>query len=413
MRTEPLQQWLNGQLSARSFPYEPTMDAFQHHGKHAMPQQWLTLLSAARDRLGKVSGPKDHLAAFLFTALDKADNRFDYRSYLALPLLPIPDPDTSSYRTDRLMTRRDHYHILLLSDLIAFELDALDGNRTTLPQLRPIAPVVRKRLRHAARASVPALRRLSNDTDLSDDPISAARLLIAKADVGRSSTDRLMLRTSMLPVSTAHDEWLFVRVLQTFELTLGQLAVDLTAACSAVSDNRLPAAGARLCAAAALLRETAPLWSLLATMQPEAFHTFRVHTDGASAIQSRPYKLVESLCGTPDRRRLHSVAYQSVPDVQDRIRQGQITIDDALDAIHANHSTVAQTPALADGLQQFAAALLQWRRTHYRLAVRMLGTEQHGTGATPGTPYLLRNRDTKVFRHCSLTGSSHQRRQPA
>ncbi|PZG22153.1 hypothetical protein C1I95_06085 [Micromonospora craterilacus] len=412
MSINPIQQWLNGRPNARRFPFEPTMVAFQHHGKHAMPQEWLTLLSTARDRLFEVSGPKDHLTAFLFNALDKADNRFDYRSYLALPLLPIPDPDTSSDTAARLMARRNRYHVLLLSDLIAFELHALDSAKAPLPRLRPTEPIVRKRLRHAVRASVPALRRLSIDLHLPDEPVSAARHLVAMACVDRSSTDRLTLRTSMLPVSTVHDEWLFVRVLQAFELAFGQLAVDLTAVCSAVSDKQLPEAGARLCTAAALLREAGPLWSLLATMQPEAFHTFRVHTDGASAIQSRAYKLVESLCRTPDRQRLHSAAYRSVPDVQARIRHGQATIDDALDAIRADQHTLSQTPALADGMQQFAAALQQWRRTHYRLAVRMLGTEQPGTGATPGTPYLLQNRETAVFRHRTAIGNHQQHQQP-
>ncbi|MDG4794991.1 tryptophan 2,3-dioxygenase family protein [Micromonospora sp. WMMD1082] len=403
MNTDALRHWLAGPPTSHRFPYEQTIDAFHHYGKHAMPEDWLNLLKTARDRLPTVTGPRERLAAFLSTALDKADNRFDYRSYLALPLLPIPDPDTAGEHTDRLMVRRDRHHVLLLADLIGFELHALDGTRNPLPQLRPSAPVVRKRLRHAVRATVPALRRLSFATPLDDDPLSAARRLTAMVCVDRSSADRMTLRTTMLPVSTVHDEYLFIRTLQAFELCFAQLAVDLTAVRTAVGDNRLPAAGNRLCLAATLLRETAPMWSLLATMQPEAFHAFRENTDGASAIQSRAYKLVESLCRTPDPQRLHSVAYRSVPDVQARIRGGHASIDDTLDAIRADQHVIASTPTLADGMRQFTAALRQWRRTHHRLAVRMLGTETTGTGATPGTPYLRQNLDTTVFRRRTTT----------
>ena len=42
-----------------------------------------------------------------------------------------------------------------------------------------------------------------------------------------------------------------------------------------------------------------PLWSMVATMRPQHFLAFREFTDGASAIQSRNYKLVESLCARP------------------------------------------------------------------------------------------------------------------
>ncbi|WP_019901984.1 tryptophan 2,3-dioxygenase family protein [Salinispora arenicola] len=399
MNPQPLRHWLaQPKPSTHRFPFDQVVDAYQHYGKPFVPEAWTALLHRARERLPEASGPRAQLAAFLDSALDKVDDRFDYRTYLALSLLPIPDPDSGAERADRLLARRDRLHVLLLCDLIAFELHALDScTSSPMPRLRPAPLVVRKRLHHAVRAATPALRRLIVDIRVVDDPVALARRLVATACIDRTSDDRLTLRTTMLPVSDVHDEWLFIRTLQTFELTFGLLAVDLTAAVAAVGQGRLPSAGIRLSLAATLLRETAPLWSLLATMQPEAFHRFRAHTDGASAIQSRAYKLVESLCRTPDPQRLHSAAYQSVPDVRARIRAGQISLNDALTAIRADHRALTEVPVLADGMQRFTAAVHQWRRTHYRLAVRMLGTQQPGTGATPGTPYLLHGRDTAVF----------------
>ncbi|MEU1605991.1 hypothetical protein [Micromonospora matsumotoense] len=398
MNPAPLQDWLARRTpAARRFPYDRVVDAYQHYGKHLVPRDWTTLLQHARERLPNVRGPQQQLTEFLIVALDKVDHRFDYRTYLGLCLLPIPDPDTDTDTTQRLLARRDRLHVLLLADLAAFELRALDSAGTPMSHLRPTPPVVGKRLRHAMRAASPALHRLSFPLRDVNDPVALARRLVTMTCIDRTPAERLMLRITLLPVSTIHDEWLFLRTLQAFEVTLGLLTVDLTRAVTAVGENRLPLAGVHLTTAASLLQETAPLWSMLATMQPQAFHRFRAHTDGASAIQSRAFKLVESLCRTPDPPRLHSAAYLSVPDVQARIRDGQISLDDALTAIRADRNTLTEHPTLRDGMHAFTTALLQWRRTHYRLAVRMLGTEPAGTGGTPGTPYLLRSRDTTIF----------------
>ncbi|MEU8333650.1 tryptophan 2,3-dioxygenase family protein [Micromonospora arborensis] len=411
MNADALRRWLaEPRTAAYRFPVHAVIDAYQHYGKHTVPAEWTVLLRCARDRLPEVPDPNELLATLLNILLDKSDGRFDYRSYLALPLIPIPDPDDSPQPAHRLLARRDRLHTLLLTDLIAFELRALDTTSAPLPLQRPDLALVTKRLRHAVRAATPALRRLSFVIPDAGSPLANARRLAASVAISQGTSAQQMLRTTMLPVSRVHDEWMFIRVLQTFELTFGLLAVDLAAIITAAHGGQLPTVGVRLSFAAALLRETTPLWSLLATMQPAAFHTFRVHTDGASAIQSRAYKLCESLCRTPDPDRLHSAAYLSVPDVQARISSGQATIADLLAAIHSDERALAEQPVLADGLREFTAAVHQWRRTHYRLAVRMLGTDQRGTGDTPGTPYLLRSRDTPLFEGPDATDPSQASR---
>ncbi|MGC4885788.1 tryptophan 2,3-dioxygenase family protein [Micromonospora sp. DT227] len=398
MNPAPLQDWLAHRTpAARRFPYDRVVDAYQHYGKPFVPHEWTTLLRRTRERLPSVEGAPEQLTAFLDVALDKTDDRFDYRTYLGLRLLPIADPDRDVDASQRLLAHRDRLHVLLLADLSAFELRALDRPGAPMGRLRPPGPLVAKRLRHAMRAASPALHRLSLPLREVTDPIAVARRLVTMTCIDRTEAERLMLRTTLLPVSSVHDERLFLRTLQAFEVTLGLLAVDLTAAVTAASEDQLSTAGVRLTSAARLLHETAPLWSMLATMQPQAFHLFRTHTDGASAIQSRAYKLVESLCRTPDPKRLRSTAYLSVPDVRARIRAGQLSLDDALRAISADRDILTECPTLADGIRAFTAAVFQWRRTHYRLAVRMLGTETPGTGATPGTPYLLGTRDTTVI----------------
>ena len=115
-----------------------------------------------------------------------------------------------------------------------------------------------------------------------------------------------------------------------------------------------------------------PLWSMVATMRAEHFLAFREFTDGASAIQSRNYKLVESLCSRPSDARLDSPAYQSVPEVRERVLAGQPALDDA------EHDD-------AVGDDGFESALAHWRNSHYKLAMKMLGER-----AAPATPRACR-----------------------
>ncbi|MFD6563020.1 tryptophan 2,3-dioxygenase family protein [Micromonospora profundi] len=402
-RPEPLRLWLEQRRpSTARFPFTTVVNAYQYHGKTFVPEEWTRLLTDARERLPEVRGARrTHLSAFLDTALDKVDRRYDYRTYLALNLLPIIGADEPPADELRLLARRDRLYVHLLTDLMAFELQAASDAPVPLPKLRPGAPLVAKRLRHALRAAMPALRRLRLTAAVdSGEDSTIARQVVVAVDRDLSASDRWSMQVSMLPVWIIHDEWMFIRVLQAFEASFALLAADLRAAIANVQNGRVQLAATRLSAAAALLRECAPLWSLMATLQPEAFHQFRRYTEGASAIQSRSYKMLESLCRLPDPDRLNSPAYLSVPEVRSRIDRGHLSLDDALDALTASGRYAAESPVMAAAMRNFAAALRQWRQTHYRLAVRMLGPDQPGTGYTQGTSYLAAARQQPVFQRC-------------
>ena len=53
-------------------------------------------------------------------------------------------------------------------------------------------------------------------------------------------------------------------------------------------------------------------------------------------------------------------------------------------------------------MREFAVTLLRWRRTHYRIAVRMLG-ERTGTGYTEGAPYLKSVQAIPVFSSVAMS----------
>ena len=398
------------------FPYLPVVGAYHAVGKHFVAASVLKHLDVARSALSQttdiqtpdIDPEAPRLAAFLDVLLDKFDERYDYQTYLALSLLPMPDGGESPLQAATAGdAQRQHDRLLvqLGTDALAFELAALDGDTGLFPHLRPDPPVAAKRCRLGLRSLGPALERLGLAEDLEPalrpgrqgDPLSAARQVCARVRADASPGERRVVDLSVLPVWTSHDEYLFIRVLQAFETRFALLAVRLRAALAALAIGRPRTAAAEVRNAQAGLEESFRLFSLLATMQVASFQEFRRYTEGASAIQSRNYKLVESLCRIPDEDRLDSAAYRSVPELRERVLQGQPNLDDAVWlACRANELTPAEREDVTGALHGFAARVMQWRQTHYSLAVRMLG-DRPGTGYTEGTPYLRQARGIPVF----------------
>ncbi|MDQ0364176.1 tryptophan 2,3-dioxygenase family protein [Catenuloplanes indicus] len=365
------------------FPYREVLTAYRRWGKALVPNGLLDALSEARPHAGA------GLRALLDVLLDKRDGAYDYRSYLALPLLAPHLAD------------RDLLTVLLVADLMRFELAAAGDPAVAgdpagpLPVMPPDGGLVDKRLRHGLRVVRPVLARLGWTVPVPEPGVRAeARAVWAATDARLRDDQRLMLRCTVLPVDIVHDEYLFIRVLQTFEAAFAALVRDLERVPSALTDGSVSTADRLLRHAAALLREVSPLWSVVATMRVEAFRRFRQWTEGASAIQSRHYKLMESLARRPDDARLGSAAYDHVPEIRELVLTGLPSVDAAYRAATLPpEARAAAGAAMAD----FAASVDVWRRTHHRLAVRMLGAETGGTGYTGGASYLAKAREIPVF----------------
>jgi hypothetical protein len=227
-----LTDWLPDPVPSR-FPYDAVVAEFHRVGKHFVSDRLLGQLATARERLA--GDPTDLLLGrFLDVALDKWDGRYDYPSYTALSLLDLPVAGAARDRRDRLVVQ-------LLGDLLRFELTAAEGQDTPLPELRPDHRLVEKRCRLGIRVAGPALARLGHDCPPGSDPAERAAGLWKLIDAELlADRDRRLLTLSMLPVYRCHDEYLFIRVLQTFEATFALLAAGLRAAIAelAGSPNR-------------------------------------------------------------------------------------------------------------------------------------------------------------------------------
>ncbi|SFJ02470.1 Tryptophan 2,3-dioxygenase (vermilion) [Streptosporangium canum] len=381
---ELVRRWRTVSADPGMFPYDAVVDAYHEVGKHFTGAELLEELN----RVQAAARPRHEiLDPFLDAALDKFDDRYDYVTYLALDLLGLPDPvpvlDGVPAEPQQELCR--WLFAGLMADALAFEEAARDDKHTILPGLRPGWGLADKRLRHLRRAIRPVLGELG----IADGPDLAA------AVARRSPVDGRRLRCSMLPVYTHHDEWMFIRVLQCFETVFQWVSLSLAAAIAAIRAGDAPGGVTHLLAAVGALNAAAPAFSVLATLQPVAFQEFRRYTEGASAIQSRSYKVMEALCRRPDAERIDSAAFTLVPPVRERILT---TYPSLLEALQACEDRLAgpERARIDAAMQTFADRLIRWRQTHYRLARRMLG-DRTGTGYTEGVPYLDRVRTIPVF----------------
>jgi len=422
---EAVEDWCR-QAGAAGFPYRQVVAGYLQVGKHHVAGELLRALVRART----LADPADPLLRqFLDVALDKVDGVYDYPSYTGLVLLPLPATGAA------VLAERDRLLCLLMSDLLDFEDGVRRGSVELLPGQRPDERTVAKRVHLGLRilraplarlgsgpmppdaepvgavpvGAVPAGAEPAGDAAASEagpdevagdaDEVAAVRAFLRP---WRTEELALRLRLSMLPVYTVHDEYLFIRCLQMFEVTFGAVAAKLGSTITAIGNGDVELAESQLHAAGGLLEESAPLFSLLATMQVQSFRTFRDFTEGASAIQSRGYKTIESLCREPDPDRRDSAAYESVPEVRTAVLAGRLTIDEAYrQQCLAGRLSAAEQARLRAAAGVLAERVMRWKRTHYSIAVRMLGHGQTGTGYTEGTPYLASVRNIPIFRNAA------------
>ncbi|PRY23850.1 tryptophan 2,3-dioxygenase [Aliiruegeria haliotis] len=381
---------------ADAFPYRAVIAGFSERGKHFAPAALTSRMVRIRDARERVAGEtteQQALDAFLDAALDKVEGRYDYATYCGLKVLNLGSLGAGNPDADEVLQRRDQLLLAVLGDLVAYEWSVADGGHDPLPLLQPDSEHLRRRVKRALGAMRPSLSRMGCPAEQGSAQV-ATFLTWRAARLGEAESDRMA--RSLLPVHRVHDEYLFLRVLQAFEVNFAAMAVLLEQAIRDIERNP-DSALAQLVMANRIQREAARLFPLLGTMLPEAFQDFRRFTEGASAIQSAGYKSVEALCRVPDRERLDSVAYRSVPEVRAWAKAGPRTLEVAFEEACRNGSLAPSVrKAIAGELQAFSEKLLGWRQAHYQMARKYLGA-RGGTGYTEGVPYLERVRHVPVF----------------
>ena len=232
------------------------------------------------------------------------------------------------------------------------------------------------------------------------------------------------------PLSEAHDEMLFIIQHQTSELWMRLAIHELSAARTAIAEDRLPPAMKMLARVSRIFEQLNSSWDVLRTMTPSDYTHFREKLGQSSGFQSWQYRMIEYVLGNRNHAMLRPHAHR--PDIAARLeaelanpslydevlrlaaRRG-ISMPAAVltrdvsqthrpdDGVIAGWRTVYEAPEdhwdlyeLAEKLVDFEDYFRRWRFNHVTTVERVIGFKR-GTGGTGGISYLKRMLEVELF----------------
>jgi tryptophan 2,3-dioxygenase len=239
-----------------------------------------------------------------------------------------------------------------------------------------------------------------------------------------------MILGAQQPLSSAHDEMLFIIQHQTSELWMRLAIHELAAARRAIADDKLAPAMKMLARVARIFEQLNNAWDVLRTMTPSDYSHFRSSLGQSSGFQSWQYRLIEYMLGNRNAAMLKPHAHVpevlamledelAVPSFYDEVlrlagRHG-VPMPDAIltrdvrtthrfseDVMQAWRIVYEQPEAhwqlyeLAEKLVDFEDYFRRWRFNHVTTVERVIGFKR-GTGGTGGVSYLKRMLEIELF----------------
>src|SRR5580692_7750000 len=107
------------------------------------------------------------------------------------------------------------------------------------------------------------------------------------------------------PLSSAHDEMLFIIQHQTSELWMKLAIHELNATCRLISADDLQPAFKTLSRVSRVLEQLNSAWDVLRTMTPSEYTEFRGLLGQSSGFQSWQYRVIEFLVGNKNAAMAH------------------------------------------------------------------------------------------------------------
>lgn len=373
-----LHRWWRGGASAASFPYRPVLGHFQAVGRNHADPGLVATLRAARDVL-----PAGHddvrallLRQWLPSTVDQEDG--DYDTYAGVSLLNLlADSYGSSEVVDDVL---DAVQVVLLADLLRFETSALVEEPDLLRQQVRVKACLRALTR--ADELAPRARGLIPANPLGDNAIrdlGRDDLLARGAELSRTVRSvaapamRDAVEFAMLPTTWLHDEVMFIRSIQSFEVVYRQVARCLERATAALAAGRPAAASDELRDATRRITATSMLYRILTSMPPDAFAIIRAYTNGRSAVQSRSFRMVEQYSAPP-------------PPAAAGIELAGPSLQEVYETRLAAGGPAPLT-YLTDTMRGLDTAWRLTKRTHWGITLKVIGRVP-GTGGTAGADYL-------------------------
>jgi len=230
------------------------------------------------------------------------------------------------------------------------------------------------------------------------------------------------------PLSSAHDELLFIIQHQTSELWMKLAIHEIEAACAAIRSDNVQPAFKMLTRVARIFEQLNGAWDVLRTMTPSEYTEFRGQLGKSSGFQSWQYRAIEFLAG--NRNEAMIAPHAHVPEVKARLEgilDRPSLYDEALlllsrrgfdvgqpsgdwrkahthsDRVMAAWKAVYREPQrywelyeLAEKLVDFEDYFRRWRFNHVTTVERIIGLKR-GTGGTAGVSYLRRMLEVELF----------------
>jgi tryptophan 2,3-dioxygenase len=270
--------------------------------------------------------------------------------------------------------------------------------------------------------------------DMNDNPTRASKDGSGTSiGGGMSYSDYLQLDKilhAQQPLSTAHDETLFIIQHQTSELWMKLAIHELNATCALIAVDDLQPAFKTLARVSRVLEQLNSAWDVLRTMTPSEYTQFRGSLGQSSGLQSLQYRMIEFLVGNKHATATHAhehdeaavarlEAVRRAPSLYDLTiqllsRRG-LAIDRAVldrdvslshvahDSVRAAWLSVYRDPnrfwelyELAEKLVDLEDYFRRWRFNHVTTVERVIGFKR-GTGGTSGVSYLRKMLDVVLF----------------
>ena len=232
------------------------------------------------------------------------------------------------------------------------------------------------------------------------------------------------------PLSSEHNEMLFIIVHQVSELWMRLVLHELTAALRCISQDDLDPALKMLARISRTQTQLISVWEVLSTLTPFEYSAFRNALGRSSGFQSFQYRLIEFLFGNKnaDMVRVHqrdARAFEilqralEAPSLYDEVlrllsRRGYEIPQDYLArdfsqpyraskqvagawlGVYHNAGTGWDLYELAERLVDLDHNFQLWRFHHMKTVERIIGYKP-GTGGTSGVSYLAKALELKFF----------------
>ena len=228
---------------------------------------------------------------------------------------------------------------------------------------------------------------------------------------GMTYADYLQLDTllsAQQPLSSLHDEMLFIVIHQTKELWLKQMLHEVGLAIGLIDADQFAPAYKAMSRVSRIQSVMTLSWDVLATLTPVDYSKFRDVLGTSSGFQSAQFRELEYRLGIRDPRFLNY--YEGGTEGHRRLEQAlkEPSLWDAADharqrlgaeswlAVYRDADRWFELYQLAEKLVDIDDALAGWRHKHVLTVERIIGGKT-GTGGSAGVKYLESTLSKRAF----------------